>query len=170
MEASSCDVEKHAASDLTPGEHAELTMILLLLLIIIITIIIITSSDNNINNDHTPQRSGTRADDTGVREQTQLFVLEPSPCGPAAETALQPLIWCFESVSCSKGCSSQEECFFSQTPVCWFLVILLVCFAGTLGFTCVFLCMFGVLLRWVCLCSEVLVHAKIKAVALTCIA
>ena len=38
------------------------------------------------------------------------------PCSPAAETALQPLIWCSESL-CSWAPSSPEECCFLQTQV-----------------------------------------------------
>ena len=49
-------------------------------------------------------------------KQTLLFC-EPLPCNPAAETALQPPIWCCSS-QYSQGLSYPEECFFSQTPVC----------------------------------------------------
>ena len=38
---------------------------------------------------------------------------EPLPCNPAAETALQPLIWCSERES-SHVSSSPEECFFHR--------------------------------------------------------
>ena len=43
------------------------------------------------------------------------LLCEPMPCSPAAETAILPLTWCSESLS-SRGSSSPEECFFSQTP------------------------------------------------------
>ena len=44
-----------------------------------------------------------------------IFLLcMPSPCSPAAETALQPLIWHFESLF-SHVSSSPEECFFTDT-------------------------------------------------------
>ena len=42
-----------------------------------------------------------------------LLLGEPSPCNPSAETALQPLIWCSESLS-SYMDSSPEECFFHR--------------------------------------------------------
>ena len=38
---------------------------------------------------------------------------KPSPCNPAAETALQPLMWCSESLS-SHGSSHPEEFFFAD--------------------------------------------------------
>ena len=31
-----------------------------------------------------------------------------------AETALQPLMWCSESISSQRGSSSPEECFFHR--------------------------------------------------------
>ena len=43
----------------------------------------------------------------GVCEQTFLLC---NPCNPAADTALQPLIWCFEG-SFSQTSSSPEELF-----------------------------------------------------------
>ena len=45
----------------------------------------------------------------GVYKPT-LLLREPLPCNAAAETALAPLVWCFESVS-SRGYSYPEECF-----------------------------------------------------------
>ena len=44
----------------------------------------------------------------------KLLLHRPLPCNPAAETTLQPLIWCSESSSV-QGCSSPEESIF-QTP------------------------------------------------------
>ena len=41
-----------------------------------------------------PTRSGAVSHPIGVYEQTFLLH-EPLPCGAAAETAVQPLIWCF---------------------------------------------------------------------------
>ena len=32
-----------------------------------------------------------------VSAKSKLLLRQPLPCNPAAETALQPLIWCFES-------------------------------------------------------------------------
>ena len=52
------------------------------------------------------------ASTTGVCKQT-LLLREPWPCGPAAETALQPLIRCFESL-CSHVFASTEECIFHR--------------------------------------------------------
>ena len=55
--------------------------------------------------------------DAGVCEKTFLLC-KPWPRKPAAETALQPLIWHCESLSSYIGFSaSAEECFCSQTPV-----------------------------------------------------
>ena len=45
-----------------------------------------------------------------------LPVREPLSCSPAAETALQPLIWCSESLY-SKGSSFSGGVFLLQTPV-----------------------------------------------------
>ena len=54
---------------------------------------------------------------SGVFEKT-LPLCEPLSCNPAAETALQVLIWCPESLS-SQGLSSLEECFFTErNPGC----------------------------------------------------
>ena len=55
-----------------------------------------------------------RSGNTGVCAKT-LLLSEPFPCHPAAETALQPLIWCSESLS--SNASSSPEVFSSQTPV-----------------------------------------------------
>ena len=59
-------------------------------------------------------RQGMRNGDrpTGAREET-LLLCQPLPCSPAAGTALQPLIWCFEGPS-SPGSSSPQECFFHR--------------------------------------------------------
>ena len=46
-----------------------------------------------------------------------LLLLEPLPCNLAAETALQPLIWCF-SREYSQAYSSPEECFFRRRWHC----------------------------------------------------
>ena len=43
-----------------------------------------------------PSRRRRIASPTAVREKT-LLLRKPLPCGPAAETALQPLIWCSDS-------------------------------------------------------------------------
>ena len=54
----------------------------------------------------------------GVRPASlkKLFLLrEPWPYNPAAETALQPLIWCCRN-QCSHLSSSLQEYFCSQTP------------------------------------------------------
>ena len=45
-----------------------------------------------------------------------LLLREPLPCNPAAETAIQPLIWCSESQH-SNVYSFREECFFTDTRV-----------------------------------------------------
>ena len=47
---------------------------------------------------------------TGVCGKT-LLLGEPLPCNPAAETALEPLIWCSESLFPYKS-SSPEVLFF----------------------------------------------------------
>ena len=52
----------------------------------------------------------------GVCEKTPLL-REPWSCNPAAETADQPQIWCFQSWCCNQS-PYPEECFCSQTPVC----------------------------------------------------
>ena len=46
--------------------------------------------------------------------KTQLLLGKPSPCNPAAETAIQPLIGCSESLL-SHAPSSPEECLFTDT-------------------------------------------------------
>ena len=45
-----------------------------------------------------------------VPVKNTLLLPEPWPSNPTAETALQPIIWCSESLS-SRGSSSPEECF-----------------------------------------------------------
>ena len=40
---------------------------------------------------------------------------EPLSRNPAAETALQPLTWCSESLSSHQSPSPEEECFFTGT-------------------------------------------------------
>ena len=61
---------------------------------------------------HAEVRNDKDTSDTGDCENTFLSY-EPSPCSPAAETALQPLLRCFSS-QCSQGSSSPEECFFAD--------------------------------------------------------
>ena len=46
-------------------------------------------------------------------KKTLLFY-EPWPCNPVGKSALQPLIWCFRSLSFHSS-SALEECFFSDT-------------------------------------------------------
>ena len=53
-----------------------------------------------------------------VSEKT-LLLLEPWPCDPAAETAIEPQIWCFQSWF-SKLSSCPEECFFTDTGMATF--------------------------------------------------
>ena len=48
-----------------------------------------------------------------VSVKETLVLGEPWPCHPAAETALQPRIWCSESSV--PQASSQAECFFTDT-------------------------------------------------------
>ena len=57
-----------------------------------------------------PKENASR--DRGVCEKT-LLLDEPWPCNPEAETALQPLIWCSESLF-SHVPSSLEELFFTD--------------------------------------------------------
>ena len=52
-----------------------------------------------------------------LSKQTLLF-REPSPCSPAAETALQPLMWCSESLF-SQGYSSPEGVFSDTSKTAW---------------------------------------------------
>ena len=52
---------------------------------------------------------------TGVCGKT-LLLRQPLPCNPAAETALQPLIWCLES-SFVFVSSSPEGWFFTDTGI-----------------------------------------------------
>ena len=47
----------------------------------------------------------------------KLFLQEPFTCNPAAEAAIQSLIWCFWSQSSHVSLSPEEWVFFSQTPV-----------------------------------------------------
>ena len=50
-------------------------------------------------------------------EMDKTFPLcQPLPCNPAAESAIQPLIWCFENIS-SYMVYFPEELFFSLTPI-----------------------------------------------------
>ena len=51
--------------------------------------------------------------DAGVCEQHIVLLRRPFPCSPAAETAIQPLIWGSESL-CSNVCTSPQECFFHR--------------------------------------------------------
>ena len=46
--------------------------------------------------------------------EEHLFLAEPWPNNPAAEIALQHLIWRSESLS-SRGSSSPDDCFFTDT-------------------------------------------------------
>ena len=52
---------------------------------------------------------------TGVCEKT-LLLCQTLPCNPAAETALQTLIWCSENIF-SRGLSFPEECIFSDAGI-----------------------------------------------------
>ena len=56
------------------------------------------------------------------RPHRRSLLRKPLPCNLAAETAIQSLIWCYESSS-SKGPSSVEECVCSQTPVSIYIYI-----------------------------------------------
>ena len=49
-----------------------------------------------------------------VSAKKKMIVSKPLPCSPAAETALQPLIWRSEN-KYSYVYSSPEECFFADT-------------------------------------------------------
>ena len=51
-----------------------------------------------------------------VSAKQTILLCKPLPCIPAAETAIQLLIWCSESPS-SHMSSSPEECFFTDTGV-----------------------------------------------------
>ena len=53
--------------------------------------------------------------DAGVCENTSLL-RGPLPCNPAAETALQPMIWCSESLF-SHLSASPEYCFFTDSGI-----------------------------------------------------
>ena len=48
-----------------------------------------------------------------VSVKRNVLLREPWPCNPAAETAIRPLIWCFESWL-SRVPFSPEECFFHR--------------------------------------------------------
>ena len=69
---------------------------------------IILSGNSNLNW-MTSKQHETRT----VSVNITLLLCEPRSCNPAAETALQPLVWCSESFS-SQGYSSPEECFFHR--------------------------------------------------------
>ena len=47
------------------------------------------------------------------KSNSGFLFCQPLPCDPAAEIALQPLIWCSESLSAQES-SSLEECFFTD--------------------------------------------------------
>ena len=60
---------------------------------------------------------------TGVCEKTFLL-REPWPCNKVTETPLQPLSWCYESLS-SQSPSSPDKLLFPQTQaclMCWFVL------------------------------------------------
>ena len=58
---------------------------------------------------------------TPVSVKQTLLLRKPSPCSPTAETAIQPQIWCSESL-CS-NVSFSRGLFLSQTPVLIYIYI-----------------------------------------------
>ena len=58
---------------------------------------------------------------------------EPLPCNTAAETALQPLMWCFEHIY-SRGFHHPEKCFLTDTGnMPWYLIQKLLPLTGELS-------------------------------------
>ena len=66
------------------------------------------------------------AADLPLSVQNAPLSSELMPCNPAGETALQTLIWCFASLS-SKGFSSPEGCFFTDTGISGFCSTHIIC-------------------------------------------
>ena len=76
-------------------------------MIIIITIIIMIIT---ISYYHLDTSDAATVPELPVPEKNTPLC-EPSPCNPSAETAIQPLIWCSESLY-AELYFSLEECFF----------------------------------------------------------
>ena len=83
-----------------------------------------------------------------MRPWKTLLLCEPSPCNSSAETSLQPLIWCSESLS-SQVSSFPEECFvhrhryhlsevlFFPLPFSALRIVVIVLSSGPSGQTCI---------------------------------